>query len=113
LDALSAPAERTRTARLRAEKFAEIERYFASSSDPSGAAILAIEMWEDAEKQAGDTVQTRTPCDALLKEYCAIVREIVSLLDKLSRRRSNTKPRSQKAFSEAGTTQDLRNRDWG
>jgi hypothetical protein len=67
---------------LRAEKFAEIERYFVSSSDPSGAAILAIEMWEEAEKQASDTVQTRTPCDALLKDYCAIVREIVDLLDK-------------------------------
>jgi hypothetical protein len=67
---------------LRAQKFAEIERYFASSSDPSWAAILAIEMWEEAEKQAGDALQARTPCDALLKDYCAIVREIVGLLDK-------------------------------
>jgi hypothetical protein len=69
---------------LRAEKFAEIERHFADrSSDPSQAALLSIEMWEDAAKRAGDTVQPGTPFEALLKDYCAIVREIIALLDKV------------------------------
>jgi hypothetical protein len=67
---------------LRAEKFAEIERHFAGSSDPSQAAVVSVEMWEEAEKLGGDAAQPRTPLEALLKEYCAIVREIVDLLDK-------------------------------
>jgi hypothetical protein len=68
---------------LRAEKFAEIERHFARSSDPSQAAIVAVEMWEQAEKLGGDAAQPRTSLEALLTDYCAIVREIVDLLDKI------------------------------
>lgn len=69
---------------LRAEKFAEIERYFAGrSSDPTQAALLASEMWEQFEKLASETAQPRTPLEASLKEYCVIVREIVALLVKV------------------------------
>jgi hypothetical protein len=68
---------------LRAEKFAEIERHFAGSSDPSQAAVLAVEMWEQAEKLGGDAARPGTPLEALLRDYCAIVREIVDLLDKI------------------------------
>jgi hypothetical protein len=50
----------------RAEKFADIERHFAEkSSDPSQAAMLAVEMWEEADKRAGDAAKLGTPIEVL------------------------------------------------
>ena len=78
----SVPKTAVELEELRAEKFAEIERYFVGkSSDPSQAAIHAVEMWEQAEKQSAEGTQPRTSFEVLLEDYCNIVREIVVLLD--------------------------------